>query len=193
MVGKLMWGFSVLAVGLLTTLALSAPGDTLYIQGDKVNVRRGPSPNAQVMMQLGRGHKLVEFERRSGWVHVGIDRTGGKDGWVHGSLVSLSFPGGGSTAPADPKFDRFLAAVDQLNEKVKRAAGVRFFTKVENLGDGIVQLTATVTWLSAPRADREGNLNTLFNMWDAAEGSGLPIMVRIVDGRGNLVMRKARR
>lgn len=178
---------------ILATAASATTGDILYIQGNGVNVRRGPGTDAPVIMKLNRGHELIEFERRGDWVNVGIARTGGKDGWVHRSLVGSKFPGGGTTAPPDPKFDQFRAAVELLNARVRQMAGVDFFTNVENLGDGIVQVTATDTWIAAPIADRQGNLNTMFDLWDAAEGTGLPIMVSIVDARGNQVMKKGRR
>jgi hypothetical protein len=144
-------------------------------------------------MVVGRGHKLIEFERKNGWVHVGIVRTGGKDGWIFDELVGAEFAGGESAAPAERSFTDFETTVFDLNERVRRTAGVDFFTKVENLGDGIVWVTATNVWVEAPYSDRESNLNTLFDLWDAAEGSGLPIMVQVVDQQRNLVMRKARR
>lgn len=95
-------------------------------------------------------------------------------------------PGGTTVAPADSRFDAFVRDVEKLNNKVKPISGFPFFTRVENLGDGIVQLTA-------PRNGRESNLNTLFNLWSAHEASGLPIAVYIVDSQGNIVMKKARR
>ena len=168
-------------------------GDTLYVQKDGVNVRSGPNAERPVVMQLNQGHKLLEFGREGAWVNVGIEQSGGRDGWIHISLVGAVSPGGGSVAPFDPKFDRFNEAVTLLNRRAKDRTGFDFFIIVENLGDGIVQITATDAWLSAPRADREGNLDTLFNLWDAADGSGLPIMVRIVDGDGELRMEKSRR
>lgn len=186
------WITGALVCLMMTTGVSAAPGDVLYIQGDGVNVRAGPGTDASVILKLNRGHKLVEFERRGDWVNVGVDRTGGKDGWVHRSLVGANFSGGGSTAPTDPKFDQFRAAVEFLNARARQRAGVDLFTKVENLGDGIVQISATDTWISAPYGDRQSNLNTLFDLWDAADGSGRPIMVRIVDARGNEVMKKGR-
>jgi SH3-like domain-containing protein len=167
-------------------------GETLFIQGNKVNVRNQPSTKAPVVMQLNRGHKLIVLGQQGSWINVGIDKAGGKDGWVHGSLVGPQHSGGKTTAPPNEKFEKFRAAVEHLDAKVFQAAGVHFFTKVEDLGDGIVAVTATNTWISASHADREGNLLTLFNLWDAAEGSGLPIMVRVVDGNGKLIMSKAR-
>ena len=174
------------------SIAWAAPGDTLYVQGNGANVRSAPSKSASVVMVVGRGHKLIEFERKNGWVHVGIVRTGGKDGWIFDELVGAEFAGGESAAPADQRFAKFENTVFDLNERIRRTAGVDFFTKVENLGDGLVWVTATNVWVEAPYSDREGNLNTLFDLWDAAEGSGLPIMVQVVDQHGVLVMRKAR-
>jgi len=175
------------------SIAWAAPGDTLYVQGNLVNVRSAPSISASVLMKLGMGHKLIEFERKNGWIHVGIVRMGGADGWIFDGLVGAERAGGESVATADQRFTNFENTVFDLNERVRQTAGVDFFTEVENLGDGIVWVTATNAWVEASHSDRESNLNTLFDLWDAAEGSGLPIMVQIVDQQGILVMRKARR
>ncbi len=174
-------------------IAWAGPGDTLYAQSEWVNVRSAPSKSASVVMAVSRSHKLIEFERKNGWVHVGIVRTGGKDGWIFDGFVGAEFAGGESVATADQRFTNFENAVFDLNERVRQTAGVDYFTKVENLGDGIVWVTATNVWVEAPYSDRESNLNKLFDLWDAAEGSGLPIMVQVVDQHGILVMRKARR
>ena len=107
------------------------------------------------------------------------------------SLVGSVSSGGATVAPTDSRFDAFVRDIEKLNNKVKPVAGFPFFTKVENLGDGIVQLTAHNLWLVASRDDRESNLNTLFNLWSAHEASGLPIAVYIVDSQGNIVMRKS--
>jgi uncharacterized protein YgiM (DUF1202 family) len=165
--------------------ALAAPGDILYVQGNVVNMREGPSTKHPVVLKLRKGHKLMEFQRQGRWVEVGADRTGGKSGWIHSSLVGKQFIGGATTAPTDPKFQKFKAAFDDLNATIERKTGFAFFTKAENMGDGIVQVTATDTWLSAPLEDRKSNLRTIFQMWDEAEGSGLPIAVYVVDKYGN--------
>ncbi len=144
-------------------------------------------------MVVGKSHKLIEFERENGWVHVGIVRAGGKEGWIYGGLVGAEFAEGESVATADQRFTKFENTVLDLNERVRQTAGVDFFTKVENLEDGIVWVTATNVWVEAPYSARESNLNKLFDLWDAAEGSGLPIMVQVVDQHGTFVMRKARR
>ena len=171
---------------------LAAPGDKLYIQKNDVNVRTGPGTSNPVLLTLGKGHELIEFARQGEWVNVGVARSGGKDGWINASLVAAASPGGGSVAPADPKFDAFVRDVETLNNKVAPIAGFPFFTKVENLGDGIVQVTAHDRWLAAPREDRESNLNTLFNLWSGHEASGLPIAVFVATANGTVVMKSRR-
>ena len=157
-----------------------------------MNVRKGPSTDSAVTLKLNRGHELIEFTRQGEWINVGVARTGGKDGWVHRSLVGPNFPGGRTTPQSNPKITLFRDAVTVLNARFRRRTGIDLFTDVEDLGDGIVAVTATDTWLSAPLSDRQGNLSTLFDLWDGADGSGLPIMVRVVDQGGALVMQKAR-
>jgi uncharacterized protein YgiM (DUF1202 family) len=163
----------------------AAPGDILYVHGDVVNMREGPSTSSGIVLKLQKGHKLMEFQRKGEWVEVGADKTGGKSGWIHFSLIGKQLLGGSTKAPADPKFKKFKDAFNELNARIKRKTGITFFTKVENMGDGIVQVTATDKWLSAPQSDKESNLRTIFQLWDAAEGSGLPIAVYVVDKYGN--------
>jgi len=170
---------------LVAGYVLAAPGDILYVHGDVVNMREGPSTTSRIVLKLQKGHKLVEFQRKGKWVEVGADRTGGKSGWIHSSLIGKQFIGGSTKATANSKFEKFKAAFNELNTRIKRKTGITFFTKAEDLGDGIVQVTATDTWLSAPQSDRKSNLRTIFQLWDAAEGSGLPIAVYVVDKTGN--------
>ncbi len=177
---------------LAPSIGWAAPGDTLYAQVNLAHVRSAPSQTASRVMVVGRGDKLIEFERKNRWIHVGIVRTGGKDGWIFDGLVGAEFAGGETVATADQRFTNFENTVFDLNERVRKIAGADIFTEVENLGDGIVWVTATNVWVEAPYSDRESNLNTLFDLWDAAEGSGLPIVVQVVDQHGTLVMRKAR-
>jgi len=182
---------AVLLLNAVSTLA--APGDKLYVQKNGVNVRTGPGTTNPILLTLGKGHELIEFARQGEWINVGVARSGGKDGWINASLVASVSPGGGSVAPADLKFDAFVRDVEKLNNKVEPISGFPFFTNVENLGDGIVQVTAHHRWLAAPRADRESNLNTLFNLWSAHDAAGLPVAVYVVNASGTVVMKKARR
>ncbi len=173
--------------------ALAEPGDKQFIDGDNVNIRSGPGTGHAVVIQLNRGHELMEFGRDGEWVNVGVTDTGGKDGWVHSSLISPTRTAATAAPKSSAKFATFKSAVEQLNSNVRARAGVDFFTRVQDHGDGIVSVTATETWLGAPRSDRESNLQSLFNLWDAADGTGLPIMVQVRDAAGTVRMKKARR
>ncbi|HMB77863.1 MAG TPA: SH3 domain-containing protein [Kiloniellaceae bacterium] len=173
--------------------ALAAPGDLLYIQGDRVNLRQDPSTKAPVILRLDRGHQVFELQRQGAWVNVGIDGGGGRDGWVHGSLVGPQGPDGMPASPADPRFERFRSGVLALNADAAQADGEIRFTAASDLGDGIVRVVATDAWAAGAQAARQKDMDALFDLWDAAEGTGLPIMVQVVDPAGNVVMTRARR
>ena len=63
------------------------PNDTLFVLKERVNLRKGPSTNHPVVLQLDKGQELMEFKRDGRWIHVGAYGTAGKIGWVHRTLV----------------------------------------------------------------------------------------------------------
>lgn len=82
---------------LLVTLAASvpvesAPGDKLCVTKSYLKtgleVKNGPSDDAETLMVIGAGRVIVEFGRRNGWVAGGVDRAGGIDGYVLEEAVS---------------------------------------------------------------------------------------------------------
>jgi uncharacterized protein YgiM (DUF1202 family) len=164
--------------------ARGASGDILYVKVDRVNVRQGASTKTPVLITLNKGHELLEIYRQEEWIQVGVARTGGKIGWIHRSLVTSELPlGGKTTTPLTPEFENFMWAFNILNHKVKSATGVTFFTEVEDLADGIIRVTATDTWLSGSRQERESNLRTIYKLWKAANDN-LPVAVYIVGPQG---------
>lgn len=184
-------------IGLFAVFAnidlLAASGDKLFINGENVNIRSGPGTDFEIVTTLDRGHELIEFGREGDWINVGIARADGRDGWVLSTLVAASDPGGMAVARPSVAFTKFRISVDALNQSMERQIGATLYSDVRDIGDGIVQLTATPTWLAASLPDRESNLETLFKIWSAAEGTGQPIRVRIVDGNGQLIMEKNRK
>lgn len=173
-------------LSLLAGQVLAAPGDILYTQGDSVNMRESPSASSNIVLKLNKGHELVEFQRKAEWVEVGAAKSNGKSGWISSSLVGKEFLGGATKTSNNPAFNKFKRSFDELNTNIKKQTGITLFTKAENLGDGIVQITATDTWLRAPHADKENSLQTIFKIWDAIEGTGLPIAVYITDENGKV-------
>ena len=92
----------------------------------------------------------------------------------------------------DEKLYRFRTMVDRVNERVRRAVGVDVFAKVEDLGGGAVELTATDAWRAAPEAARRANLEALSHYWGAVHEPDVPTVVRIVDDRGEVMMEERR-
>jgi uncharacterized protein YraI len=94
----------IFLVCMLAANVLAAPGDILYVHGEVVNMRVGPSTKDPVVLLLLNGHKLLEFQRKGEWVEVEAGRTGGKTGWIHSSFIGKKLIGGETIAPANSKF-----------------------------------------------------------------------------------------
>lgn len=84
----------LLFVSLICFSAVGAPGDIHYAGELQVEVRKEGNENAEVLFVVALGRKLVEFDRKGEFVWVGIDKMGGKDGWVHISDVKPTDPDG---------------------------------------------------------------------------------------------------
>lgn len=182
----------VLACFLAATTAVAAPGDKLYATANAVNVRSAPTTDSAAIAQVARGQELMEFGREGEWVAVGIVGTG-EDGYIHQSLVSNVRPSGPAPSATSDAYRRFEQSFRQLNDSIQSQYGIRLFSGSHYQGDGIVEVTATPDWLAAPADSQRSSLQTVFNLWDAAEGTGLPIAVYVVDQGGQVVMRQARR
>ena len=79
---------------LLAQFAIAGTGDFWYIKAPGATVYSEPATTSDVVMLVGEGRKVVEFTRKGDWVNVGIDRSGGKDGWVKASQLSPTDPDG---------------------------------------------------------------------------------------------------
>ena len=98
---RTLWACGLALLMILGTAATpdAIPGQIVYVQSKGAEVRAEPNRKAQVIAQLRRGQKVIEFERRSGWVRIGMFDTSGRDGWVHGPLLRPEPPG---SRPAPP-------------------------------------------------------------------------------------------
>jgi hypothetical protein len=88
----------------LGTGALADTGDVLLVSGQGVNVRSQPSLEGQILLRVNRNRQVTEIERSGDWVRVEIDGTGGREGWIHGSLL-VPVQGGASPTPASTPSD----------------------------------------------------------------------------------------
>ena len=74
----------VLSIG----VANASPGQTHYIKPLQANVYENPSKTSKVKFVVAIGRKVMEFGSKSGFTQVGIDKSGGRDGWIKTSDLS---------------------------------------------------------------------------------------------------------
>jgi hypothetical protein len=108
--------------------ARATPGDILYVEADGAILRAAPEGAASVVLRLEAGRKLIEFERRGGWLRVGVFGAIGKAGWVRRDRASgrgpesaglalpevVRGPGAARPGPAVPPAAAVPAAVFRL-------------------------------------------------------------------------------
>jgi hypothetical protein len=172
-----------------------------------------------VVTQLDAGEELIEAGRRGAWVRIATAGPGPREGWVHGSFVRPVDPvarspepaaaaagvaaapiGGGRVAEvcaaglaAGGRLDLFEALVERvINEPVRRVARVGAFTGAADLGGGVVRLTALPAWFAVPEPARRVDLDTLVRLWAALHEPDQAVVVRIIDGDGNVAMEQRR-
>lgn len=168
----------------ITILASADSGDTLYVSVTKADLKVDSDPESETVITLSEGHKLVEIYRSKEWIMVGPEKIGGKMGWLPISATSADVPKKETERFKTDEFERFQDAFWKLSNKIEKQSGIKFFTEAEYMGDGIIQITATDVWLSAPSELRKGNMQTIYDLWEATDGSGLPIAVYFLDSKG---------
>jgi hypothetical protein len=71
----------------LPLAAQATPGAVLVPRSDAVRLYHNPSTSSDVLQVLTRGHRLLEFRRRDGWIEVAVFRAVGLRGWLRSSEV----------------------------------------------------------------------------------------------------------
>jgi len=83
----------VFAAAVLTTClmvsreARATPGEILVITGTDVALRAAPDAKSRLIGRLDTNDRLMEFERRDGWVRGLLFGAIGKEGWVAGRYL----------------------------------------------------------------------------------------------------------
>jgi len=80
----------------------------------------------------------------------------------------------------------------RLNTEIKAQKGMAFFENVEYLDNGVIQVTATDIFLSAPETYKQIYLIKMEQTWLDLREPSLQATVRIVDSKGVLRMEKKR-
>ncbi len=80
------------SIAFISDASLSAPGSLMCVTAQYyetgLEVKAEPSSDAKTVMVIGAGRKVMEFGRKNGWMSVGVDRSGGKDGYIPIEAVS---------------------------------------------------------------------------------------------------------
>ncbi len=96
-------GFAWFGCFFAIQLAFATPGDVLAVDIEQADLHTAPDPTAPVLLRATRGLRLIEFERRGGWVRVRVFGRLGKDAWIRESLVSRKpLSGQGLVSPRTP-------------------------------------------------------------------------------------------
>ena len=66
----------------------SAVGETHYVKPLQAKIFSEPSKDSEVKFIIAIGRKMIEFDRKNGFIAVWIDKSGGRDGWIEEANVS---------------------------------------------------------------------------------------------------------
>lgn len=84
----------IILLTFISGIASAAPGQIHYVGPLQAKIYESASAKSKVKFIVAIGRKLVEFGRKNGFINVGIDKSGGRDGWIRASDVSPTDPDG---------------------------------------------------------------------------------------------------
>src|SRR5690606_7001678 len=105
------------------------PGDVHRITGEEVNVRAGPSDEANIRTTLQQGDEVIELRREGNWIGV-RSVASGAEGWVFADLLRLerqSGISGATTVPPEPLFRAYSEDFDTLVSSLSNRFGYPIF------------------------------------------------------------------
>lgn len=181
-------GALLLAMAAIVPLAPAeaAVGDIHRVTGERVNLRAGPSDDANVRAQVVQGEQLVELRSEGNWYGVRVLRTG-EEGWIYGDLierVSTSTLEPGTTAVADTGFADLSRDFDRLLGSLVQRRGVPLFASVRQPGGDTLEATLTEDWLRAGSEDEHLlAAAAVYEMWKNHQNSR-PVRVLLLDPAG---------
>lgn len=105
-------------------LAPTQPPETAIVTATRLNVRTGPSVDAEPMVQLSQGLQVTILARRDGWAQI---EAGRYTGWVAAEFVSANpaAPSRESEPATKPSAEEF-AYVDADRLNVRRGPGTSY-------------------------------------------------------------------
>ena len=83
----------LIAMLMMAATASADVGQKLDVVGNGIEVRQEPNTSSPTVAVISQGKQLVEIERKGKWVHVRLDESGEKTGWLLDLFVSPADPG----------------------------------------------------------------------------------------------------
>lgn len=136
----------------------------VYVKETTVNIRQHPSNKSRVISKLKKGQLLTKITPDPSSKGISQHQA----------------------------FKVFRKYFKQFNAKIKKLKGTAFFEHVEYLDRGVIQVTATYIFLSAPEVYKKKYIGKITQKWMELRKPGLPGIVRIVDREGILRMKMKR-
>jgi uncharacterized protein YgiM (DUF1202 family) len=162
---------------------MAAPGDTYRVTGEEVNLRAGPSEDANVRTRVKAGDELIELRREGSWLGVRVLGTG-EEGWIYEGLVErLSQSTLQEVGAAGPLKD-LSGTFDTLLSRVSDRLGYSMVEKVERVEPNTLRVTPTREWLLNGAGDGHVMAAMAFyQMWKNHQ-NGRPVNLVMLDDRG---------
>lgn len=184
--GRLLAMVAVAGGVLAAAAASAAPGDTYRVTGERVNLRAGPSDEANVRGQVLSGEQLLELRRDGNWYGVRVLRTG-EEGWIFGDLiepVATSTLAGGEGGVASAGFGDLSRDFDRLLGALTQRYGFPLFDRVTPAGNGALEVRMSESWLRAGSQDEHLlAAAAIYQMWKNHQNSA-PVRVVMLDPDG---------
>jgi uncharacterized protein YgiM (DUF1202 family) len=169
---------------LVSTLStMAAPGDTYRVTGEQVNLRAGPSEDANVRSRVKAGDELIELRREGSWLGVRVTSSG-EEGWIYEDLVERVSPSTLQGGTAAGPLKELSGTFDILLSRVSDYLGYSVVEKVERVEPNTLRVTPTREWLRNGGSDGHVMAAMAFyQMWKNHQ-NGRPVSLVMLDDRG---------
>lgn len=184
--GSVATGMALVLVMAIPWAARADTGDTLRVVAERVNLRAGPTDNANVRSQVTQGERLLELRRDGSWYGVRVLSTG-EEGWIFGDLVApeaRSTLGETGAVSMSAGFEELSRDFDRLIGQLGQRYGFGLVDQVMQAGDDSLEVTLSPQWLRAGSADEHLMLATaIYQMWKNHQNSA-PVRVSVLEPGG---------
>lgn len=182
------FSLSAAAFALLGAQAIwAAPGDIhRVVNAELVNLRAGPSNEANVRGQVRQGDEVIELTSDSGWVGVRVLDTG-EEGWIFSELlesVARSTLGPAEGVVSDAGFRRLSEGFNQLIGRINDDLGYPIVQGTEQPDERVLRVAPTHSWLINGSRDAHLMAATAFyQMWKNHQNNQ-PVELVMLNERG---------